>query len=175
MFDFSEIQPGDLIKVLVNTDDVEDEMYAIVEEHGKDYLVVKYFTETSMIFKGAYIYILDDETNLLREESVCEHFPDGETLFSCISHEDKMYTLTNDQDSDLDSVICNDSSSDGEYDSFIVSDTDVEGRIELPPDHDSIDKAWREWQPSSPGSSRFKEVVNRIEERAKIMMDNHNF
>ena len=175
MFDFSEIQPGDLIKVLVNTDEIEDELYAIVEEHGKDYLVVKYFTETSMIFKGAYIYMLDEETNLLKEESVCEHFPDGDTIFSCISPEDRMYIITTEQDSDLDSVICNDSSTDSEYDSFVVSDTDVEGRIELPPDHRSIDKAWNEWEPSSPGSSRFKEIVNRIEERAKIMMDNHNF
>ena len=36
MFNFLEIQPGDLVKVLVNIDEVEDELYATVEEHMND-------------------------------------------------------------------------------------------------------------------------------------------
>ena len=43
MINFSDIQPGDLIKVLVNLeDDIEDEMYASVKETHDDYLVVSY-------------------------------------------------------------------------------------------------------------------------------------
>ena len=33
MINFSEIQPGDLIRVLVNLEDIEDEMYAKVKEN----------------------------------------------------------------------------------------------------------------------------------------------
>ena len=36
MFEFSEIQPGDLIRVLLNFDDVDDDAYALVEEHCED-------------------------------------------------------------------------------------------------------------------------------------------
>tara|TARA_B100001564_G_scaffold360024_1_gene384823 strand:+ start:1635 stop:2162 length:528 start_codon:yes stop_codon:yes gene_type:complete len=175
MFNFLEIQPGDLIKVLVNIDEVEDELYATVEEHMNDYIVVRYFNETSMIFKGGYVHVLEDDVNVIREESICEHFSNSDTIFTCINIEDKMYIITSDKDSDLDSVIHDDSSSDTGCSSFIVSDTDVDGDIALPPDHAIIDKAWNEWQPTSAGSLRFKETVDRIEEHARILMDNHNF
>ena len=49
MIVFSEIRPGDLIKVLVVVDDVEDELYANVEENREDYLIVKYYSELSLI------------------------------------------------------------------------------------------------------------------------------
>ena len=79
MFNFLEIQPGDLIKVLVNIDEVEDELYATVEEHMNDYIVVRYFNETSMIFKGGYVHVLEDDVNVIREESICEHFSNSDT------------------------------------------------------------------------------------------------
>ena len=44
MINFSEIQPGDLLKVLVNIDDIDDETYAIAKENMKDYLVVNYYS-----------------------------------------------------------------------------------------------------------------------------------
>ena len=46
MIKFSEIYPGDLIKVLVNVDDdeyIEDEMYAKVVDNRDDYLIVSYY------------------------------------------------------------------------------------------------------------------------------------
>ena len=46
MINFSEIQPGDLLKVLVNIDDIDDETYAIAKENMKDYLVVNYYLDT---------------------------------------------------------------------------------------------------------------------------------
>ena len=49
MINFYEIQPGDLVRVLVNIeDDIEDELYAKVKENNKDYLVVSYYSETSL-------------------------------------------------------------------------------------------------------------------------------
>ena len=39
MINISEIQPGELIKVLVNLeDDIEDEIYAKVKENNRDYV-----------------------------------------------------------------------------------------------------------------------------------------
>lgn len=175
MFDFSEIQPGDLIKVLVNIDDVEDEQYAMVEEHCTDYLIIKYYTERSLSFKGAPVYTLDDETNLLREESVSEHFENGDTVFKCINDVDRMYIIESEQQSDAESVLYDESDESGsDADSFIVSDSEIE-RIELPPDHARIDSEWNEWKPHSPGSTRFKQMVDNIEFRARMQMDEINF
>jgi hypothetical protein len=176
MFEFSEIQPEDLIRVLVNFEDLEEDAYALVEEHCGDYLIVKYYSETTCTYKGADVYTLDEETNILREESVSEHFPGKESIFLCVSESDRMYVIETDQDSDIESVLCVESDDSGsDVGSFVVSDTDIEGRVELPPDAEAIDRAWREWHPSSPGSSRFKDAVDKIEERARVNMDNINF
>jgi hypothetical protein len=176
MLVFSEICPGDLIKVLVNVEEIEDEMFAKVEENRDDYLIVRYFNETTLTYKGARIYTLETDTNLLREESLCEHFPEGDTIFTCISEEDNMYVVSGEEDDEAASVVYDDSDDNGsDMGSFIVSDSEIEGRIELPPDHESIDKAWNEWKPRSVGSSRFKQMVSEIEERARIQMDNVNF
>lgn len=175
MFDFSEIQPGDLIKVLVKIDEVEDEQYAIVEENCTDYLIVKYFTERSLSFKGAPVYTLDNETNLLREENVSEHFENGDSIFTCINETDGMYIIENEQQSDAESVLYNESDESGsDADSFIVSDSEIE-HIDLPPDHVQIDREWNEWKPHSPGSTRFKQMVDNIELKARIQMDEINF
>ena len=68
--EFSEIQPGDLLKILVNIDDVEDEQYAKVEENRDDYLIIQYYSESSFSYKGAPVYTLDEETNLIRGDSI---------------------------------------------------------------------------------------------------------
>ena len=74
MINISEIQPGELIKVLVNLeDDIEDEMYAKVKENNKDYIVVSYYSETSMTYKGARLYELEDKDELVQEGNLSEH------------------------------------------------------------------------------------------------------
>ena len=74
MINISEIQPGELIKVLVNLeDDIEDEIYAKVKENNRDYVVVSYYTETSMTYKGARLYELEDNDELVQEENLSEH------------------------------------------------------------------------------------------------------
>ena len=74
MINISEIQPGELIKVLVNLeDDIEDEMYAKVKENNNDYIVVSYYSETSMTYKGARLYELEDNDELVQEENLSEH------------------------------------------------------------------------------------------------------
>ena len=58
---------------------------------------------------------------------------------------------------------------------FIVSDNEIDGPLDLPHDHESIDSAWRQWRPPSEGSRSFKQVVDDIEARARVHMDNVNF
>lgn len=174
MIVFSEICSGDLIKILVNVDDVEDEMYATVEENCEDYLIIRYYAETSLVYKNASVYKLEENTELTRGDSILEHFTDGDTVFMRVK--DDMYVITDEVDMDCDSDVYDESEDEGsDLDSFVVSDSEVDGRIELPPDHEFIDRQWNEWKPSSPGSQRFKEMVDRIEERAKFQADEINF
>tara|TARA_B100000405_G_scaffold279019_1_gene222164 strand:- start:521 stop:1111 length:591 start_codon:yes stop_codon:yes gene_type:complete len=174
MINFSEIQPGDLIRVLVNLEDIEDEMYAKVKENNKDYLVVSYYSETSMMYKGARIHEYeDDKDELVQIDNLSEHHqaPDYFT-----NVKDNLYVMIDDIDSDEDSEIYDESDDDGsDLDDFIVPDNQVDGMIIPPSNKAAIDKEWNEWEPRSPGSMRFKETVNAIETYAKIQADELNF
>lgn len=174
MINISEIQPGDLIRVLVNLEDIEDEMYAKVKENNKDYLVVSYYSETSMMYKGARIYEYeDDKDELVQIDNLSEHHqaPDYFT-----NVRDNLYVMIDDIDSEEDSEIYDESDDDGsDLDDFIVPDNQVDGMIIPPSNKAAIDKEWNEWEPRSPGSMRFKETVNAIETYAKIQADELNF
>ena len=89
-------------------------------------------------------------TNILREESVSEHFPGKENIFTCVSENDRMYVIETEQDSDIESELCVESDETGsDVGSFVVSDSEFEGRLDLPPDAAAVDRAWNEWTPSS--------------------------
>ena len=84
--------------------------------------------------------------------------------------------MIDDIDSDEDSEIVDDSDDDGsDLEDFIVPDNEVDGMVIPPPNNAIIDKEWNEWEPRSPGSMRFKEIVNVIETQAKIQADEMNF
>jgi len=159
MICFSEIQAGDLIKVVVVVDDVEDELFAKVADNRGDHLELHYYEETSFTYKGARVHALESELNIIRPESICEHYPDGETIFTHVS--DERYVLKEEVDSGEDSEMYDDSGSD--VLSFVVSD----GECEPPPDHVAVDRAWTEWVPMSEGSRRFKETVDDIDARMR--------
>jgi hypothetical protein len=112
---------------------------------------------------------------LIRGDSILEHYTGGDNVFTCINDVDRMYVITTEQDSEVESVLCNESDEDtSSTDTFIVSDSEID-HIELPPDHATIDRQWNEWQPRSPGSTRFKQTVDAIEEKARLQMDQVNF
>lgn len=167
MIQFSEIQPGDLIKVVVVVDDVEDELYARVSDNRGDHLELHYFEECSLTYKGARVYLLEPDLNIIRCESICEHFPGGETIFENIT--ENRYVLKTEIDSSEESTFYDDSESDAM--SFVVSDEDGE----LPPDHVEVDRRWTEWVPLSEGSRKFKSVVDDIETRVKSRADDAQF
>jgi len=113
MLEFAEIRPGDIIKVLVNIEDIEDEMYAEVDDNRGDYLIVRYYAETSLTYRGASVYKLEEETNLVQEDNVCEHLPDRETIFGCVNSRDRMYTIQAEESSDIESVLIDESDDGG--------------------------------------------------------------
>ena len=160
MICFSDIQAGDLIKVVVVIDDVEDELFARVSDNRGDHFELHYYDETSLTYKGARVYALESDLNIIRPDSICEHYPEGETVFIHVA--DDRYVLKEEVDSEEeDSTFYDDSSSD--VLSFIVSDDECE----LPLDHRAVDQAWTEWCPMSEGSKRFKQTVDDIDARMR--------
>ena len=174
MIQLSEIQPEDLLKVVVVVDEVEDELFARVAENRGDYLEIHYYGETSMTFKGARVYALEPEVNIIRVESICEHYIDRETVFEHIS--DEKYVMKGEMDSEEESTFYDDSDDSGsDLRGFVVSDNEIDGPLDLPHDHEIVDRTWNQWNPPSEGSRSFKHVVDDIEARARIHMDNVNF
>jgi len=174
MINFSDIQPGELIKVLVNLEeDIEDEMYAKVKENHEDYLVVAYYSETSMTYKGARLYELEDKDELVQAVNLSEHHQASEYFKNV---KDNLYYMIDEIDSEEDSEIIDESDDDGsDLDGFIVSDTEIDGVVIPPSNHVMIDKEWSEWNPRSPGSLRYKQMVDNIESIAKNQADELNF
>ena len=178
MIVFSEIQPGDLVKIFVNEDDVEDEMYGVVGMNTGSTLGIKYLNATESFYKSACVYKMNEEMLPAPYESVMEHYT-GEATFEDIEMKrlgDDMYAYYSEIDiEDEDSYIYDQTDEDTDLEGFVVSDSEIDGNVSLPPDHELVDKEWNEWKPSSPGSLKFKELVNKIEERAKTQVDNVNF
>ena len=178
MIVFSEIQPGDLVKIFVNEDGVEDEMYGVVGMNTGSTLGIKYLNATESFYKSACVYKMNEEMLPAPYESVMENYT-GEATFEDIGMKrlgDDMYAYYSEIDiEDEDSDIYDQTDEDTDLEGFVVSDSEIDGNVSLPPDHELVDKEWNEWKPSSPGSLKFKELVNRIEERTKNQVDNVNF
>jgi len=171
----SEIVQDDIVKLLVNEDNLEDEMFAVVGMNTGLTLGVKYLNPTELIYKSACVYKLDeDELSPAPYESVMEHYP-SETTFSDLEMKSLgqgMYAYLEEIDiEDSDSDIY-DEVTDSEMEDFIVSDSEVEGQVIPPANHASIDKEWNEWKPTSPGARSFKERIDAIETMAKMHADN---
>ena len=175
----SEIIEDDIVKLLVNEEDVEDEMYAVVGMNTGLVLGVRYLNPTELIYKSACVYQLEDgDMNPAPYESVMEHYPSGTTFedLEMKSLGDKMYAFYSEIDiEDSDSEIYDDDESDSEMDDFIVPDDEIDGHMIPPSNHKSIDKEWNEWKPSTPGAKSFKDTVDAIEALVKVHADNLSF
>ena len=174
MINISEIQPGELIKVLVNLeDDIEDEIYAKVKENNRDYVVVSYYTETSMTYKGARLYELEDNDELVQEENLSEHHQTN-NYFKNVK--DNLYCMIDEIDSEEESDIIDESDDSGsDLEDFIVSDSEIDGIVMPPSNSRIIDKEWKEWKPRSPGSLRYKQTIDNIESIVRLQTDDLNF
>jgi hypothetical protein len=170
----SEINENDIVKLLVNEDGIEDEMYGVVAMNTGLTLGVRYLNPTELIYKSACVYKVDEGDMLPAPfESLMEHFPSG-TKFTDLEMKDlgdDMFAYYSEIDvEDTDSDIYDEGGSGSELNDFIVSDTEIEGmNIELPPGHQSIDREWNEWKPSTSGGRSFKNTVDMIEMNIKSL------
>jgi hypothetical protein len=72
----SEIIESDIVKVLVNEEGIEDEMYGIVGMNTGSTLGLRYLNPTELFYKGACVYELEAENlSPAPYESVMEHYP----------------------------------------------------------------------------------------------------
>ena len=175
----SDIIQNDIVKLLVNEDDLEDEMMAVVGMNTGLTLGVNYLNPTELIYKSACVYELEDgDLNPAPYESLMEHYPSGTTFkdLDMKSLGNGMFAYLSEIDiEDSDSEIYNDDETDSEMADFIVPDDEIDGEIVPPPNQESIDKEWNEWTPTSPGAKSFKETVDAIETMARINADNLSF
>jgi len=72
-------------------------------------------------------------------------------------------------------VHADNSDTDSEFDDFIVPDDEIDGIVCPPPGHETIDKDWEKWNPTSPGAKSFKSTVDAIEMHARLHADNLNW
>lgn len=174
MISRESIHQDDIVKLLVNEDGIEDEMYAVVGMNTGNTLGVKYLSPTNKIYKSACVYEIEEgNLNPAPFESVCEHYPSG-TCFTDIGLKmvgPNMYSLHEEIDiEDDDSEIYedhDDSETDSEMDDFIVPD---DGQpIEAPPGQALVDQEWDAWKPSTPGAQNFKNTVDMIERYARSL------
>lgn len=175
----SDIIQDDIVKLLVNEDELEDEMFAVVGMNTGLTLGVQYLNPTELIYKSACVYHLEDgDLNPAPYESVMEHYPSGTTFrdLEMQSLGDRMYAYLSEIDiEDSDSDIYDEGESDSEMNDFIVPDNEVDGEVIPPANHASIDREWNEWKPTSSGARSFKETVDAIERMAKMHADNLSF
>ena len=165
----SEIIENDIVKVLVNEDGVEDEMYGIVGMNTGNTIGLRYLNPTELFYKSACVYELEHETlSPVPYESLMEHYPSG-TRFEDLEMKALgigqyvMYAEIDVEDTDSDLY---DEGGDDESDleGFVVSDSEIIGEdIPLPPGHQAIDKEWNAWEPTTSGGKSFKETVDMIE------------
>lgn len=169
----SEINQNDIVKVLVNEDGVEDQMYGVVGMNTGNTLGLRYLNPTELIYKSACVYKLDlDELSPAPYESVMEHYPSGTTFMdlemkSLGENRFAMYNEIDIEDTDSD-LYDEGADDDSDLEGFVVSDSELVGQdIALPPGHEAIDREWNQWEPTTSGGKSFKETIDLIETRIR--------
>ena len=77
----TEINQDDIVKVLVNEDGIEDEIYGIVGMNTGKTLGLRYLNTTELFYKSACVYEVEEtELSPAPYESVMEHYPVGTTF-----------------------------------------------------------------------------------------------
>ena len=166
----SEINENDIVKILVNEDGLEDQMYGVVGMNTGLTLGIKYLNPTDIIYKSACVYKLNqDELSPAPYESVMEHYPSG-TTFEDLEMKNvgtDLFAFYSEIDlDDTDSEMYEEGNTSSEMGSFIVSDNEVD-MGQPPPDYASIDHGWSGWNPSTSGGKSFKETVDLIESKIR--------
>ena len=165
----NEIKQNDILKVLVNEEGTEEELYGVVAMNTGLTLGMHFLEPTELFYKSACVWKLSDgEMTPAPYESVMEHYPTGTTfadleLKPLGTNMFVYYCEIDIEDPDSD-VYDEDGSSNSSLDGFIVSDTEIGG---MPINHEEIDRDWDQWEPTTSGGKSFKEAIDKIEERVR--------
>jgi len=170
MIILADVKAGDTVKVLLCDDGIEEDTYAKVVDVFPTCMSVRYYTATSKVYKGACLYELDEDENPVEVESLMEHYPDGETPLSMLNDtlayiEDEVYP---DEDSEIHDLSDED---EDDLEDFVAAD----GLLELPEDHEEVDRNWNQWEPPTTGGRRFKALIDAMDRMAREEMDNQQF
>ena len=175
-----EFFPHEIIKVLVDFDGVEEELYAKVLRNDDINLVVTYLSPTSKVYKGACVYSFESTVERVNFDSITEHYQGviDITDIDMTNIGKNMFVLDTEIIEDHDSEIEDASDEEDQYESdFVVSDGE-EGTTPRTlgiTDHKEVDRKWDEWQPSTSGGRHFKNVIDAIESRVRHQADEKNF
>ena len=169
----SEIIEDDIVRIFVNEDGIEDQMYGVVGMNTGLTLGIHYLNPTELVYKSACVYKLDKgDLSPAPFESVMEHYPSGTTFMDLEmkSLGENMFVMYSEIDiEDSDSDLYDEGAEDeSDLEGFVVSDSEIVGQdIPLPPGHQAIDKEWNEWEPTTSGGKSFKETIDAIETRVR--------
>ena len=183
MITLQDIKENEIIKVLLNLDDVEEEHFARVISTSESFMYVKYLLLTEKHYGGAAVYEEDTSTEVIEIECITEHY-EGSKGYSDVTGLRKIprtpyYIMTEEGE-----VLSGDESgSESEWETTSNEDeyqaddfcTDDEEQPSPPADHEDIDRAWNSWNPTSEGAKRFKERVDLIEQHVRCARDNQKF
>jgi hypothetical protein len=174
MFKINEFSVNEIIKVLIDDNGVEEELYAKICNINSTSLNVKYLSETNRIYKDATLYKFDEEENTVELESITEHYEETYKLdeIGFLEIEPEYFALESEIDSEESDSEIDEEDSCSEN-SFVVSDDPMDW--EQPADHAEIDEQWNSWIPQTEGERNFKNKINRIEMMVKIHKDNMDF
>lgn len=176
-----EISPHEVIKVLVDFDGVEEELYAKVLRNDDINLVVTYLSPTSKVYKGACVYSFEATVERVNFDSITEHYAGviDITDIDMTNIGKNMFVLDREIIEDHESDIEDASDEEDQYekDDFVVSDGEegTSPRALGIADHQEVDQKWNEWQPSTSGGRHFKNVIDAIECRVRYQADEKNF
>lgn len=177
MIKLEDIKKDEIIKVLLNLDDIEEEHFARVISVSECFIYVRYLLVTEKHYNGAAVYEEDTNTEVVQIESVTEHYEDSNgydditglikiprTPYYIMSNEGEVIS-----DSEWETI-----SDEDEYqaDDFC---TDDDEQPSPPADHREIDRDWNSWNPTSEGAKRFKDRVDLIEQHVIYARDNQKF
>ena len=175
--DYKDIKPAEVVKVLLEDDDVEEDTWAKVISNEGEYLYVTYLTPTSRVYKDACVYEFDSQVSRVEFQSLMENYSGVKTVTDIgwrrvgdgnawVMEEEVDDSVTTSEVEDL-------SDSEEEDMDFVVPDDPAE--FEPPPDSKEVDEQWEQWKPTSEGGRHFKNVVDHIEMKVKAAYDDHKF
>ena len=168
MIVFDDISIGDVVKVKTICEDIEEDMYAKVFDTFSTTLLVRYYSPTSKVYKGACLYELEEKDEPIYMESLSEHYIEESTPF--LEKEGMSYLeeemLSDCSDSEIEDMS---DEEDDDDDGFVVPDGTEHWTA--PGDYETVNTAWKNWEPPTAGGRNFKRVVDTIEMYARQQED----